>query len=114
MRFNIRQEIFEDFLHNSMLCLHSNLLTDIDMEKKRKKSFSHRPLTKPFENILSTFSHYFFSPLNSTSYIPSMKLGLATKFLPEISGLEYHYAHAQSILIHFVVVFCKTTYVKFP
>ena len=38
-----------------MLCLHSNLLTDIDMEKKEKKSFSHRPLTKPFENILSTF-----------------------------------------------------------
>ena len=89
VRFHIRQ----DFLHNSMLCLHSNLLTDIDMEKKkRKKSFSHQPLTKPFENILSTFSHYFFSPLNSPSYLPSMKLGLATKCLPEISGLKYHYA----------------------
>ena len=37
-------KLFEDFLHNSMMRLHSNLLTDIDMEKKREKNRFHMGL----------------------------------------------------------------------
>ena len=70
--FHISQKIlenFEDFFtfffrfspQNSILRLHTNLLTDIDMQKWREKSFSYQPLTKPFKNFLTSFSRYFFS-----------------------------------------------------
>ena len=68
IRFHISQKIlenFEDFftfffiflfsLQNSILRLHTNLLTDIDMEKWRENSFSYQPLTKPFKNLLTSF-----------------------------------------------------------
>ena len=49
-------KLFEDFLHNSMLCLHSNLLTDIDMEKKEKKIV----FTSAFDKTIWEYSFNFF------------------------------------------------------
>ena len=72
IRFHISQKIlknFEDFFtffflfspQKSILRLHTNLLTDIDMQKWRENSFSYQPLTKPFKNFLTSFSRCFFS-----------------------------------------------------
>ena len=73
IRFHISQKIlenFEDFFtlffrfspQNSILRLHTNLLTDIDMQKWREKLFSYQPLTKPFLNgFVKEFSYKFFS-----------------------------------------------------
>ena len=39
--------------------MHTNLLTDLEVEKKRENLFLYQPLTKTFENFLKTFPHHF-------------------------------------------------------
>ena len=83
IRFHINQ-VFENFYktfsnffflfstQKSISYLHTNLLTVKDTEKQSENLFSYQPLIKQFKNFLTiaTFSHYFFSPQTSVSYLP--------------------------------------------